>query len=425
MQQQQQEQEEEEEEEERYQPFPLTDLQSAYWVGRTTSFGLGSVGCHFFWEFDGFYNINRLEKAVNKVIKRHDMLHAVILPEGMNKVLKNYPEYMIKTIDLSSKTLESACDIVATERERMIRQVFDPTVYPLFELLAVKLPEGAADAMGVSSTSRPSESEKHNTSYYKLLFDFDHLMVDLRSLMMFFSEWYYFYEQPDAILPTPSSQFRDYVVHIETMKNGPKYSAARDYWFNRVETIPPAPPLPARQPGTNLAAIQKPTFSRATKSLDARAWSSLRSFASKSGATPFVLMLTVYASVLSLWADSKHFTINISIFNTLPGGVDAKSILGDFTSSILFEYDNRADKAFTQLCKDHQIQFANDLGNSLISGVEVLREKAKRFKGQVDPMSIIMPVVFTSVLNVDASSSLTGFLPMKKYLVYLLLLKCI
>ena len=36
----------------RYEPFPLTDIQQAYWVGRTDAFDLGGVGAHEYFEYD-------------------------------------------------------------------------------------------------------------------------------------------------------------------------------------------------------------------------------------------------------------------------------------------------------------------------------------------------------------------------------------
>lgn len=35
------------------QPFPLTDVQYAYWVGRDEEQALGGIDCHAYLEFDG------------------------------------------------------------------------------------------------------------------------------------------------------------------------------------------------------------------------------------------------------------------------------------------------------------------------------------------------------------------------------------
>ena len=49
--------------EERYEPFPPTEVQRAYLVGRSDRFTLGGVGCHFYTELDGDdIDLDRLTK---------------------------------------------------------------------------------------------------------------------------------------------------------------------------------------------------------------------------------------------------------------------------------------------------------------------------------------------------------------------------
>jgi len=35
----------------RFDPFPLTDVQRAYWLGRRNYFELGNIACHGYFEF--------------------------------------------------------------------------------------------------------------------------------------------------------------------------------------------------------------------------------------------------------------------------------------------------------------------------------------------------------------------------------------
>ena len=84
------------------QPFPLTDVQYAYWVGRDEEQALGGIDCHAYLEFDGG-NIDpeRLEKAWNVLQYHHPMLRACFLDDGTQKILdKPYCE-KIKVHDFS------------------------------------------------------------------------------------------------------------------------------------------------------------------------------------------------------------------------------------------------------------------------------------------------------------------------------------
>src|SRR5947208_14858883 len=38
--------------EQRYEPFELTDIQHAYWVGRSAAVELGGVSCHYYTELE-------------------------------------------------------------------------------------------------------------------------------------------------------------------------------------------------------------------------------------------------------------------------------------------------------------------------------------------------------------------------------------
>ena len=78
------------------QPFPLTDVQYAYWVGRDEEQALGGIDCHAYLEFDGG-NIDpeRLEKAWNVLQYHHPMLRACFLEDVLNELKRMLPAYMI------------------------------------------------------------------------------------------------------------------------------------------------------------------------------------------------------------------------------------------------------------------------------------------------------------------------------------------
>ncbi|MBN3728378.1 TubC N-terminal docking domain-related protein, partial [Burkholderia sp. Ac-20379] len=73
----------------RHEPFPLTDVQAAYLVGRGEAYDYGGVGCHGYVELDlaGDLDPHRVERAWHRVIGRHDMLRAIVSPAGWQRVL--------------------------------------------------------------------------------------------------------------------------------------------------------------------------------------------------------------------------------------------------------------------------------------------------------------------------------------------------
>jgi pyochelin synthetase len=67
----------------RFEPFPLTELQTAYLLGRQSVFAYGGVGSHIYAEI-AFTKLapDRVQAAWNELILRHDMLRAVTVEDG-------------------------------------------------------------------------------------------------------------------------------------------------------------------------------------------------------------------------------------------------------------------------------------------------------------------------------------------------------
>lgn len=71
----------------RFEPFPLTDIQSAYLLGRHDSFGYGGVACHIYLELNyPELDLQQTGKAWNQLIARHDMLRATIDQNGKQRL---------------------------------------------------------------------------------------------------------------------------------------------------------------------------------------------------------------------------------------------------------------------------------------------------------------------------------------------------
>ena len=72
----------------RFEPFPLTDLQQAYLIGRSEGIELGNISCHGYAEVDmENWDRERFQAALQKVIDRHEMLRCIVLPEGRQQIL--------------------------------------------------------------------------------------------------------------------------------------------------------------------------------------------------------------------------------------------------------------------------------------------------------------------------------------------------
>ncbi len=348
-------------------PFALTDVQQAYWAGRTGDFDLGTVSTHNYVEVEGCdLELDRLARAWRRLIDRHPMLRAVISRDGTQRVLPEVPPYAIAQDDLRSLPTEAADAILASTRERMSHQVLPLERWPLFEI-------------------RASLIDQRRT---RLHLSFDSMTIDLDSRTRLLREWGELYRDPDAALPALPCSFRDAIANARSDDSAS--ARARDYWLGRLESLPPAPDLPQRD-----VQAERIRFTRRTGKLDADAWQRLTRVARNGGLSVNALLLAVYADVLAFWQGGGPFTLNLTLFNRPP---EAAGVVGNFTGLSLLEVSARGAQRFGERARQIQEQLWRDIDHRQFGGVAVIRELLRT---RADPARAVMPVVFTSAVTAD------------------------
>jgi len=222
-----------------FEPFPMADLPSAYWVGRQRgAVSHATTACHMLFAFhDSSYDVPKLEHALNVVIRRHKMLRCVITPDGFNQVLRTVPSYQIRVEDKSQLSSSEFKQWLDEQWDTMLRRVFDSETWPLFEARVVISSDGSW-----------------------LLTDFDHMTVDLRSVFIVFDEWSEAYAgRSDALPRVPTLTYRQAVQRMSELRKSARFARDQEYWLNRIDALPSAPPLPYQ---TAPSKIGQSTFRR-------------------------------------------------------------------------------------------------------------------------------------------------------------------
>jgi len=370
---------------ERYQSFPLTDIQQAYWVGRSGAFELSNVSAHLYVEIETVdIKIEQVERAWQQLIDRHEMLRVIVRPDGQQQILEQVPLYEIKVLDLREKSSEIVTSQLAEVREQMSQQVLPADQWPLFEIRAFQL----------------------NNQKVRFHISIDALICDAWSSQIINRELNELIKKPEIFLPPLEVSFRDYVLAEISFRDSDLYSSSFKYWQNRLATLSPSPKLPLKK---NLTAVKHPRFVRRTGKLESYTWSFLRNKATQVGVTPSGLLLAAFAEILAVWSQSPKFTINLTLFNRLPLHSEVNQIVGDFTSVNLLAVDNSDQDSFAVRAQRIQKQLWKDFDYRYVSGVKVLRELA-RIQGQSS--SALMPVVFTSALTQSGQSKQSLPIPM-------------
>ncbi|MES2936895.1 MAG: amino acid adenylation domain-containing protein [Pseudomonadota bacterium] len=354
----------------RWQPFPLTDIQQAYWVGREATAQLGGVAAHAYEELRiPNFDAARFTRALNRLIARHDMLRAVFHSDGTQQVLETVPPYAMPCQDLRGHDPATAERLLAELREAMSHEMRDASRWPLFDF-RVTLLDGGVTHLHIGT---------------------DALIVDAASTQILGRELIRLYADPQAELPPLGVAFRDYVLAERALRATPRYARALAYWRERLDDLAPAPQLPlAQQP----EAIAAPRFTRHEATLPAAQWSALRAAARNASVTPSILLLTAFSEILALWSRHPRFTVNLTLFNRLPLHPDIHRVIGDFTSLVLLEVKIDPEASFAQQAHAVQAQLWRDMDHAAVGGVQVLRELSQARGVQ----QTAMPVVFNSTL---------------------------
>ncbi|RBM06847.1 non-ribosomal peptide synthetase [Streptomyces sp. PT12] len=370
--------------------FPLTPIQSAYWVGRDAAFPLGGVATFFYREYDREpgaegpeADLARLTTAWNRLVARHPMLRMVVGPDARQRVLTTVPEYRIDVTDLRDVDAESAERAATRLRAGWSHQVRRADRWPLFDVRAVLLPDGRT----------------------RLCMGVDVLALDLAGWLQVLAEWGRLVAEPDAQLPPQQTTFADYVRGRE---RDPAERRRREadlaYWAERAPNLQPGPELPL---AVDVAELRGHRFTRARTHLTADEWSALRDRAARHGLSPTGMLLAAFGLTLTRWGATEPFTLNTTLFDR-PDVPELKGVVGDFTSTLLVgmpELDPLRWEGFAAYASQVNERFWTDMEHRAVSGME-----APQANGQPSgpPRH---PVVFTSGLGLtDGDADPAGWL---------------
>lgn len=343
----------------RYLPFPLTEVQEAFWVGRE----LGGGGTQVHVEFEVEVDTDRLEETWNRLMVDVDMLRAHVLPDGGQAVAEQVPYYRIERVDLSALGAEALERELEAVREASARG-FDPRSWPLFAIKAVRVPSGRT----------------------RVMCTLDELIVDGPSAALLLRDWYRLYRDGTGPEPTGIS-FRDYALQVGRAEPPPEALA---YWRDKLDGIDLGRPLPLRV-GTGGTASR----SRLNLDLDSAQRKRIVDVARAAGSTLSNLFLTLCTAAVRGEGDIEPLPVVVTVYNRKPVHPDVRRIVGPFISTSVFVAP-LCTASLRDLLATHQDQMWQDLEHASVTGVRALRERARTDSAV---RGTAVTTVFTSLLG--------------------------
>ena len=363
--------------------YPLTLLQRGFLIGRGDAVEMGNVASHIYHEIDGCWDLDRLEAALGAVAARHGALRTRFTADG-HQVTEPQAGVSIGRLDLRGQPAASQQARLAELRAQRSHRI---------------LPAGRAPLLAADITLLADDRMRLHVGH-------DGLVMDGISMFLFFEDWWQAYldqAHPDqahsdqaaageAAAGRGEVSFRDYVASLAAMRDRPPRQRSQAYWLDRLPDLPPHPDLPL---ATSPAAITTPRFAQYAARLDAADWTAVKARAASAGLTPTGVLLAAYAQTLARWGAGHRFTLATTVANRPPIHPRIADAIGNFSETLLVEIDLEARKTFTERALALQGRLRRDLDHRHFSGIEVLRELARRDPGA----DTRMPYTFNSAIG--------------------------
>ncbi|WP_241293589.1 non-ribosomal peptide synthetase [Burkholderia stabilis] len=348
--------------------FALTPVQAAYVLGRHESFEFGGNACHLYVEYGEPADLDcvRFEAAWNACVARHPMLRAIVEDNAWQRVLPDVPWQPLAVHDLRDADATAFDAHIRRVRARLDHAVHALDHWPVLQPEVSLGPDGAVLHLSVDFT-----------------------LIDYASLQLLLAEWRRRYDDPQWRPAPLDATFRDYVVHEAHARERADHARDKAWWLARIDDLPARPDLPVLPaPGGDA----QPRFTHRHARLDRAQWAALCASASRFGLSAASVALAAFAEIVGRWSQSPAFCVNLTVLNRPPVHPRIDAVLGDFTALSLLAVDATQGRDFVERARTIGARMFDDLDHRAFTGVDVMRELARR-RGKD---AALMPVVFTS-----------------------------
>ena len=347
-------------------PFPLTELQHAYWLGEQDAYRLNTPAyLHRCFFAATPVDIPRLEASLLALVRSQPSLTVEILDDGTQRPLAPPERVTIQVHDCTHVTLQTAKQYHAQRKSTL---------------------ESELSSLGRGLQFACFIDQAANGQYVHFLFRL--IAFDAMSMWLFLHDMCTVYLGRGP-LEAQDASFSEFVHQRHALMQTADYQRSLSYWKARANELPGAPELPLVD---HDAIPDRSRFRRRRVTLDARQVEALHVQARKLGVGVNSLLCTLYADVLRLWSKNRSFTINMLVTHR-PDDRRFSHVFGNFGSTIPVEAEHIAG-SLRERARALQRKMFRDLKHVQVSGVEVIRAMGR--SASVLPA---MPVVFASSLG--------------------------
>jgi aspartate racemase len=276
----------------------------------------------------GTLDLTALEKALNDIIRRHEILRTNFIAADGRPVQVIAPE---RSIAISVVDLSGWCDGTATEElQRRLREEsrrpFDFTQGLLLRVLLVRT--GPTD--------------------YVLMLTMHHIISDGWSLGILFRELAALYAThcrgEASALPELPIQFADFVLWEREHVNDPALEKSLAYWRQQLGGTLPVLELPVDHP-RSVAPMSRGAAQSLT--LPKPLTNALKALGQQEGATLFMTLLSAFQVFLYRWTGQEDIVVGSVVAGRRK--VELEKLIGFFVNTLVFRGDLTGNPSFREL----------------------------------------------------------------------------
>ena len=313
-------------------------------------------------KFYGDLRIDMLEKSINAVIRRHDILRTYFATEKGAPVqhIKNDLYIALPVLSLQGQSLEKLASQEA-------QTPFNLNTAPLLRARLIQISKNS----------------------HALLLTIHHIIADGWSMGVFINETALFYRQLTGddsvkIAPLPIQYF-DYAWWQKNSFDPKKFEKQLEFWAEELKGMPTLLELPfdhSRQ------AVQSFKGRHHYFTVDRETTSALQNLIRKAGTTSFIALLAAFQTLLYRYSGQDDFGVGIPIANR--NKKELETLIGFFVNTLVIRARPDGDLSFYEFLQQVNKQAYRAYDNQDVPFEQVVERVQPQRNNQVSPLFQVM-----------------------------------
>ncbi|HSF40852.1 MAG TPA: amino acid adenylation domain-containing protein [Thermoanaerobaculia bacterium] len=268
-----------------------------------------------------------LRQSFTEIVRRHGTLRTTFAESdgGPRQVVAPSGPVPLPLIDLSGLPAEPRDREAAQRILEEVRRPFDLASGPVLRLLLLRY--GRQD--------------------HGLIANVHHIASDGWSMGVLVRESTALYQAFAQGLPSPlpelSVQYADFALWQRAWLSGPVLDVQLGFWRRELEGVPALLELPTDRPRP---AVQSYRGDALGFALPAAATDAVHALALRVGATPFMVLLAAFQTLLRRWSGADDVLVGSPLANR--SRVETEELIGMFVNTLVFPLRLRGDESFLQ-----------------------------------------------------------------------------